>query len=324
MIQFSFVDSNNLTDKSQTLLKVDNLNIEKSGAVSNRERKTTDEQQTLPKSSTKMVIKNGVLVEKKKQQRYRTARPFECAICLAKFTLRSNMERHVKQQHLNKKEKKPEQTESKMTPNYNNLVSVSNNVIGSGGTTSLYLEQTLKLQMLNQQLLSQREQEVNFRDYYHEQRYVESAEESENNHEEEGDDDSLVIDESDGKITNKSTVTNSINNSITNNNNNGSDSSGTVAALKGKLLENKMNQLREKQLQILGANETSMTAYGDSGIGVEMDVDHEEGYVADNDRNSDDFEDDEEDDDDDDEEEEGLVASYSYSESNNSGSDENK
>lgn len=47
----------------------------------------------------KMVIKNGVLVPKQKQRRYRTERPFGCEHCSARFTLRSNMERHVKQQH---------------------------------------------------------------------------------------------------------------------------------------------------------------------------------------------------------------------------------
>ena len=47
----------------------------------------------------KMVIKNGVLMKKQKQRRYRTERPHECACCNARFTLRSNMERHIKQQH---------------------------------------------------------------------------------------------------------------------------------------------------------------------------------------------------------------------------------
>ncbi|XP_053595837.1 ras-responsive element-binding protein 1 isoform X2 [Microplitis demolitor] len=50
-------------------------------------------------NSVKMVIKNGVLVRKQKQRRYRTERPFICDHCTARFTLRSNMERHVKQQH---------------------------------------------------------------------------------------------------------------------------------------------------------------------------------------------------------------------------------
>lgn len=49
--------------------------------------------------SVKMVIKNGVLMPKQKQRRYRTERPFFCSQCSARFTLRSNMERHVKQQH---------------------------------------------------------------------------------------------------------------------------------------------------------------------------------------------------------------------------------
>ncbi|XP_047520092.1 uncharacterized protein LOC125059631 isoform X1 [Pieris napi] len=47
----------------------------------------------------KMVIKNGILMPKQKQRRYRTERPFSCSQCSARFTLRSNMERHVKQQH---------------------------------------------------------------------------------------------------------------------------------------------------------------------------------------------------------------------------------
>lgn len=49
--------------------------------------------------SVKMVIKNGVLMPKQKQRRYRTERPFSCEHCSARFTLRSNMERHIKQQH---------------------------------------------------------------------------------------------------------------------------------------------------------------------------------------------------------------------------------
>lgn len=50
-------------------------------------------------NSVKMVIKNGVLMPKQKQRRYRTERPFSCEHCSARFTLRSNMERHIKQQH---------------------------------------------------------------------------------------------------------------------------------------------------------------------------------------------------------------------------------
>ena len=50
-------------------------------------------------NSVKMVIKNGVLMRKQKQRRYRTERPFTCEYCSAKFTLKTNMERHIKQQH---------------------------------------------------------------------------------------------------------------------------------------------------------------------------------------------------------------------------------
>ncbi|XP_059088725.1 ras-responsive element-binding protein 1-like isoform X2 [Tigriopus californicus] len=50
-------------------------------------------------SDYKMVIKNGVLMKKSKQRRYRTEKPYGCEICQSRFTLRSNMERHLKQQH---------------------------------------------------------------------------------------------------------------------------------------------------------------------------------------------------------------------------------
>jgi hypothetical protein len=50
-------------------------------------------------SSYKMIIKNGVLMRKQKQRRYRTERPYGCEACKARFTLRSNMDRHMKQQH---------------------------------------------------------------------------------------------------------------------------------------------------------------------------------------------------------------------------------
>ena len=50
-------------------------------------------------SNYKMVIQNGVLMKKQKQRRYRTERPYGCDHCKARFTLRSNMERHIKQQH---------------------------------------------------------------------------------------------------------------------------------------------------------------------------------------------------------------------------------
>lgn len=49
--------------------------------------------------SVRLVIRNGVLIPKQKQRRYRTERPFSCSQCSARFTLRSNMERHIKQQH---------------------------------------------------------------------------------------------------------------------------------------------------------------------------------------------------------------------------------
>ncbi|KAJ1519598.1 hypothetical protein ONE63_004872 [Megalurothrips usitatus] len=50
-------------------------------------------------SGSKMVMKNGVLMPKQKQRRYRTERPHVCEHCSARFTLSSNRERHVKHQH---------------------------------------------------------------------------------------------------------------------------------------------------------------------------------------------------------------------------------
>ncbi|XP_025156788.1 LOW QUALITY PROTEIN: ras-responsive element-binding protein 1-like [Harpegnathos saltator] len=63
-------------------------------------RQLTRRAENVPSNnSVKMVLKDGILVPKQKQRRYRTERPFFCAICYARFTLRSNMDRHVKQQH---------------------------------------------------------------------------------------------------------------------------------------------------------------------------------------------------------------------------------
>ena len=63
-------------------------------ALNEENKKTSDAD-----SSFKMVMKNGVLMKKQKQRRYRTERPYSCQSCTARFTLRSNMERHIKQQH---------------------------------------------------------------------------------------------------------------------------------------------------------------------------------------------------------------------------------
>nr|XP_045593783.1 ras-responsive element-binding protein 1-like isoform X1 [Procambarus clarkii] len=64
----------------------------------------TDNQVTnVPKPSDEDVMhftmRNSVLMKKPKQRRYRTERPWRCDLCDKGFTLRSNMERHMKQQH---------------------------------------------------------------------------------------------------------------------------------------------------------------------------------------------------------------------------------
>merc|ERR1719438_237922 len=71
--------------------KSSNISEDGTNSVSNN-KKDNDAQY-------KMVMKNGVLMKKQKQSRYRTERPYSCQSCTARFTLRSNMERHIKQQH---------------------------------------------------------------------------------------------------------------------------------------------------------------------------------------------------------------------------------
>ena len=63
------------------------------------EDNSSDSNNKKDETQYKMVMKNGVLMKKQKQRRYRTERPYSCQSCTARFTLRSNMERHIKQQH---------------------------------------------------------------------------------------------------------------------------------------------------------------------------------------------------------------------------------
>ncbi|XP_060531609.1 ras-responsive element-binding protein 1-like [Cylas formicarius] len=96
------VTAANLTREPE--MKPLNLNVE-TGFSDSSPRLQSPGQQTVngdpmqSPNSVKMVIKNGVLMPKQKQRRYRTERPFTCEHCSARFTLRSNMERHIKQQH---------------------------------------------------------------------------------------------------------------------------------------------------------------------------------------------------------------------------------
>lgn len=64
----------------------------------------------------KTVMKNGVPTKKQKQRRYRTERPFSCNFCTARFTLRSNMERHIKQQHPENWSQKPRGSRLEIRP----------------------------------------------------------------------------------------------------------------------------------------------------------------------------------------------------------------
>ncbi|KAL1455082.1 hypothetical protein WDU94_009201 [Cyamophila willieti] len=67
--------------------------------INNNSEKVVVKAPSSTSSSVKMVLKDGVLQAKPKQRRYRTERPFFCEHCSGRFTLRSNMERHIKQQH---------------------------------------------------------------------------------------------------------------------------------------------------------------------------------------------------------------------------------
>lgn len=114
-------------------------------------------------NSVKMVIKNGVLMPKQKQRRYRTERPFTCEHCSAKFTLRSNMERHIKQQHpqywsqrqrgtIGTPGRKPQILP--MKPNYCdlNIPNYETSKINDYSDTKEVLNEKLKFAILTQQL----------------------------------------------------------------------------------------------------------------------------------------------------------------------------
>lgn len=99
-------------------------------------RQLTRRPENVPSNnSVKMVLKDGILVPKQKQRRYRTERPFFCSICYARFTLRSNMDRHVKQQHpqrwCQKKARGGHSTRGRPPTNHTAATSVQNSEIGS-------------------------------------------------------------------------------------------------------------------------------------------------------------------------------------------------
>jgi uncharacterized Zn-finger protein len=83
----------------QSEAKEPTVTVSTAMVISNGNGENEDLKNNNDDSMFKMVIKNGVLMKKPKQKRYRTERPYSCQSCNAKFTLRSNMERHIKQQH---------------------------------------------------------------------------------------------------------------------------------------------------------------------------------------------------------------------------------
>merc|ERR1719300_1003751 len=89
-------------EAAETLQKLSQMQVLPTSKVSNMSEDGTNSDSNNKKDNEaqyKMVMKNGVLMKKQKQRRYRTERPYSCQSCTARFTLRSNMERHIKQQH---------------------------------------------------------------------------------------------------------------------------------------------------------------------------------------------------------------------------------
>lgn len=70
-------------------------------------------------------MRNSVLVKKPKQRRYRTERPWRCDLCDKGFTLRSNMERHMKQQHPDLWQQRPRLPEPRLDGDISSSVSDS-------------------------------------------------------------------------------------------------------------------------------------------------------------------------------------------------------
>lgn len=76
--------------------------LDKAATESEESRDADKTRQSLSNDDNEVqhfTMKNSVLVKKPKQRRYRTERPWRCDLCDKGFTLRSNMERHMKQQH---------------------------------------------------------------------------------------------------------------------------------------------------------------------------------------------------------------------------------
>jgi len=67
----------------------------------------------------RLVMKNGILVPK--QRRFRTDRPHVCETCKRAFTLKSNRDRHVKNQHPTDWHKKPRSLSSKSEPQFSTV-----------------------------------------------------------------------------------------------------------------------------------------------------------------------------------------------------------
>ncbi|XP_014203399.1 uncharacterized protein LOC106635773 [Copidosoma floridanum] len=99
-------------NQATTVTVVPSAGPSPTGSNSSKSTMTNCKASTASMATTKLIMKNGVLMQKQKQRRYRTERPFRCEHCGHGFTLRSNMERHVKQQHPQYWSQKPRGTNS--------------------------------------------------------------------------------------------------------------------------------------------------------------------------------------------------------------------
>ncbi|KAJ6643783.1 Ras-responsive element-binding protein 1 [Pseudolycoriella hygida] len=95
----SFVSHQRPIDLSMDVLDLSRDEEEEEGITSKIDLEKNQHVSKTQQQLASEHLSNGVLMPKEKQRRYRTERPFACEHCASRFTLRSNMERHIKQKH---------------------------------------------------------------------------------------------------------------------------------------------------------------------------------------------------------------------------------